>query len=279
MKRPDLLCFPKFFHPHLTMDQLADTMAECGFDGVDVMIRDTAWCNDDDYTRTLPRFAATMRERDLKCYTATTNWTYQNVSGIEDAYRLFADNGISMFRFLMQTYRGRKTYREDFAKARATAEELEKLGLRHKVKVLFQNHGGALFFSPATAYFMTKGLDPAAVGVHYDPGNLRAQEGWTNPTLSVDVLGEYLAYVGVKNAGWFLLPDSSRDQILTWQRHWTRLSAGMVDWREVLTELRAAEFQGPLCMHNFYESTLEGLRDGTAEDVRYLRGLVDEVWT
>lgn len=73
---------------------------------------------------------------------------------------------------LAQTYRGPGTFREDFDLCRRSAETLESLGQKHGVMALFQNHGGALFWSPPAAYFLLKDLGPAAVGVHYDPGNM-----------------------------------------------------------------------------------------------------------
>ena len=275
---PDLLVFPKFFFPHLSVEELAKTVLDCGFDGTDVMIRETSWCKEEDYVKTLPAFAEKMRGIGLKCYTATTSWTHERLATIEDDYRLFADNGIRQFRFLAQTYRGHGTFREDFALCRRSAERLESLGQKHGVMALFQNHGGALFWSPATAYFLLKSLDPKAVGVHYDPGNMWHQEGQTNPTLSVDALGEFLAYVGVKNCGWFLVPDHENDQRLSWQRQWTRLDLGLVNWDEVLRALHTAGFNGPLCMHNFYKSTLEGLIEGTKHDVEFLRSLMSRIW-
>ena len=275
---PDLICFPKFLWPHLDMEQLADMLLECGFDGVDIIIRDTAWCKEDDYPESLPVFCDTMRAKGLSAYAATTSWGHDSLEWIEDAYRLFADNGVTMYRFTMQGYRGPGTYREDSDRCRETLAKLEPLGQKHGVKALLQTHGGCLTWSPLSAYVLVQGLDPAAVGVHYDPGNMRHQEGWTDPHKSVDVLREYMGYVGVKSCGRFLVADPKDDQRLKWQRQWMRLSEGMVDWREILRELKAGGFDGPLGMHNFYENTLEGLVEGTKADVAYLRGLLGEVW-
>lgn len=270
---PDLLVFPKFFFPHLTAEQLAEQMLACGFDGVDVMIRGNSWCKEDDFFETLPAFVKLMRARGLKAYTVTTDWKHDRLDAIEDAYRLFADNGITMYRFLMQTYAGAGTYREDVARCRASLERVEKLGQKYGVKALVQTHGGTLNFSPATAFFLVTGLDPSAVGVHYDPGNMWHQEGWTEPAKSLDILREYLAYVVVKNCGWFLIPDAGDDQKLKWRREWTRLDAGLVDWAEIVALLKGADFAGPICMHNFYTSSLDGLIEGTTADVKYIRRL------
>ena len=270
---PDLLVFPKFFYPHLDAGQLAEQMLACGFDGVDVMIRKAAWCTQENFFETLPAFVKAMRDRGLKAYTVTTDWKHEKLDTIEDAYKLFADNGITMYRFLMQNYGGPGTYREDLARCRESMGRLEKLGRQYGVMALLQTHGGTLTWSPEAAYALVAGLDPNAVAVHYDPGNMWHQEGWTEPAKSLDILREYLAYIVVKNCGWFLAPDAGRDQKLTWRREWTRLDAGLVDWAAIVKLLKAANFDGPICMHNFYTNSLEGLIEGTTADVKYIRGL------
>jgi sugar phosphate isomerase/epimerase len=273
----DILAFPKFFCPHLTMEQLARTMKEVGFDGVDVMIRNAAWCKEDDFFDTLPKFVNVMRNAGLKAYTVTTDWGEAHLDQLDDRYRLFRDNGITMFRFWLMNYRGYGTYREDFDRCKLLIlNKLEKLGQKYRVKALLQTHGGNLTWSPEAAYFLVRGFDPNAVGVHYDPGNLRAQEGWTDPVKSLDILREHLAYIAVKNCGWFLVPDPQQNQRLVWKMDWTHLDEGLVDWKTILEELHKVGYQGPLCMHNFYTSGLAGLTEETRNDLDYLRRILLE---
>lgn len=270
---PDLLVFPKFFQP-LAVEDLAERMLECGFDGVDVIIREGYWCTDDNYPQTLAGFAGQLRRSGLKVYTATTNWTLHDMDRMEDAFRVFADNGIAMFRFWLCNYAGHQAYRAALLECRKALGRMEALGQRHGVKTLIQTHGGTMSWSPEAAYQLVHDLDPKAVGVHYDPGNMWTQEGWTEPAKTMDILGAHLAYVGVKNGGWFLAPDSKSDQKMTWKMEWTRLELGMVQWEPVVSELAKASFSGPYCMHNFYANTLAGLMEGTKADVQYFRCLL-----
>jgi len=272
----DLLCFPKFFYPHLDMNQLAVAMKDLGFDGVDIMIRGASWCKEEDYKQTVPQFAKAMRAGGMKCYTVTTDWPETRLDSLEDDYRLFADNGIEMFRFWFLRYGGPGTFHELFEQGRKMIAKVEALGQKYGVKAIFQTHGGRMTWSCEAAYFMLQGYDPKTVGVHYDPGNLLAQEGYTGPNRATDILREYLAYVGVKNAGYFLAPNVQDNQRLTWRADWTLLKDGIVKWKEVLEALKRVDFKGPMCMHNFYESSLEGLTELTRDDVVYLRKLMAE---
>jgi sugar phosphate isomerase/epimerase len=81
--------------------------------------------------------------------------------------------------------------------------------------------------------------------------------------------------VGVKNAGTFHVPQGG-DYRLRWKTEWTTLAEGQVDWREVLRVLRRRGFEGPLCMHNFYERNLNDLIAQTRRDLEYLRTLLAE---
>ncbi|MCL5271099.1 MAG: sugar phosphate isomerase/epimerase [bacterium] len=278
MKAPDVLLFPKFQYPHLReQEQLADHLIDCGFDGVDVMIRTGSWCKEEDYFHTLPAFVNYMRGRNLKAYTVTTDWSHDHLAKIEDDFRLFADNGITMFRFWMQNYRGYNTYREDLARCRQSVETVEKLGLKYGVKALLQTHGGGFCWSPEAIYFLIHDRDPKGIGVHYDPGNMVHQEGWTDPVKSLDILQEHLAYVVTKNCGWFLGPNLKQARKLTWKMEWTRLAEGLIDWPAILGQLVKIDYQGPICTHHFYEGTLEALTEGTKDDLNYLRGLLGKI--
>jgi len=274
----DVLVFPKFFHPALDAGRLAETALELGFDGIDIIIREgQSWCQDSDFLDSVPAFCEVVRGAGLKAYSASTDWTHEEVPRLDEAYRLFQDNGILMFRFWLQRYQGPGSFRNDHARCLRTMDIIEKFGQRYRVKALLQTHGWNMTWSPEAAYDMVKGFDPAAIGVHYDPGNMIAQEGFTLPEKAVDLLGEYLSYVGVKNAGWFCAPDSAKGQSLTWRPAWTHLAEGIVDWRAVLDALCKAQYKGPLCMHNFYENGLDGLIAATAGDMAYLRGLLEEL--
>ena len=275
---PDLIIFPKFSYPALdTVEKLADQLIEWNFDGVDIMIRGNAWCKENDYFETLPAFVSHMQSKKLKAYTVTTDWKHDKVAGIEDSYKLFADNGVTMYRFLMQTYRGAGTFHDDWKKCRESLEKLEPLGRKYGVKALLQTHGDSMTWSPEAAYFMVQGLDPKAIGVHYDPGNMWHQEGWTEPVKSIDVLGEYLSYVVTKNLGWFYHPDRQKDQKWVWDRQWTYMPDGMIDWPVIFAELKKAGFEGPICTHHFYEATQEGLDIGTRIDVKFIREQMKKV--
>ena len=89
-----------------------------------------------------------------------------------------------------------QTYREAFAACREHWEWVEDKARQYGVQALVELHHETLTPSASAARRLLEGLDPAYVGVIHDIGNL-VIEGWEEHGL--DLLGEYLAHVHVKN--------------------------------------------------------------------------------
>lgn len=83
---------------------------------------------------------------------------------------------------------------------------------------------------------LVHGLDPAAVGVIYDVGNL-VVEGFEDPRVGLGVLGPYLAHVHLKNAAWRVVDGE-------WESYWAPLDAGIVDIRSFLQLLKSTGYAG-----------------------------------
>jgi len=277
---PSLLSFPKFFYPALSVDELTFTLSDIGFDGVDILIRENSWVKPDKLSVTLPAFVKSMHSKGLETPSVSIDWQHHEMSDKEDTYRLFADQGIQMVRIWFQNYRGSGTFHSDWKAARESMAILEKLGQRTGVKTLIQTHMGNLVWSAETAYFMVQGFDPDAVGIHYDPGNMVYGEGWSEPVKVLDVLGDYLALVGIKNGGWFHVPQPEAGCQLKWQPSWLPVDQGMVDYEALLSLFQKHDYSGSFVMHNFYDGCdLSGLIKATRHDVQYIQQMISKLWS
>jgi len=270
----EIVVFPKFFQP-LRATELARTLREIGFDGVDVIVRDGFWVTEESMERSLPEFVRILHDFGLSTANATTDFLDPTSPSVERGIASLAANGIAQYRLRGFAYRGMGTFRADVAAARRALAQFEKLGEKYGIRAFLQTHGGTLHASATSAAFLVDGLHPAWIGVHHDPGNMICQEGYETWEKGFDALGDYLCMVGVKNAGTFHVPQGG-DYRLRWKTEWTTLAEGQVDWREVLRVLRRRGFEGPLCMHNFYERNLNDLIAQTRRDLEYLRTLLAE---
>ncbi len=269
--------FPKFFQ-ELTASDLARTLREIGFDGVDVMLRDGYWVDATSVAEKLPQFVRVMHDFGLSAENATTAYLDPNDPYVERGVACLAENGVRQFRLEHMRYDGLGTYQKDLDAARRKLDTFAVLGERHNIRALIQTHGGSLHPSASAARRVVEGFDPRYIGIHHDPGNMICQEGYETWNKGIDILGEYLCMVGVKNAGVFQRPGGDTFE-MQWTREWTALSEGVVDYAVVLDALNAVGFDGPLCMHNFYDRGLQALTAQTRRDLDHLRGLLSRPTT
>jgi sugar phosphate isomerase/epimerase len=270
----EIVVFPKFYQP-LGVAELARTLREIGFDGVDVMVRDGFWVTEESLARSLPEFVRILHDFGLSTLNATTDFHDASSPAVERGVACLAENGVAQYRLRGFPYRGAGTFRADFDAARRTLAQFAKLGEKHGIRAFLQTHGGTLHASATTTAWLVDGFDPAVIGVHHDPGNMICQEGYETWEKGFDALGDHLCMVGVKNAATFHVPQGG-DYRLRWRTEWTTLAEGQVDWRAVLRALRQTEFDGPFCMHNFYERGLADLIAQTRRDLEYLKALLAE---
>jgi len=265
--------FPKFFQS-LGVEQLAETLCRIGFDGVDVIIREAYWVQPEDMHKTLPQFVRVMQAAGLSTESATAD-----VGGVRDAaferrIGLLAECGFRSYRYQGFAYTGRVgTFHRLWQEALEDLRQLERINRKLGIRALLQMHGGNLHASPSASYWLVRDFDPAAIGLHLDPGNMIHQEGWEEYEKAVDIVQSHLAYVVAKNAGWYYAIDPQTHQH-RWQRRWTPLAEGIIDWPRVIRALRAVGYDGPICMHNFYPGSLDVLEARTREDLAYLRDIL-----
>jgi sugar phosphate isomerase/epimerase len=149
----------------------------------------------------------------------------------------------------------------------ATRRDLEWIAGRaaeHGVKALVELHHRTIVASASAAIRLVDGLDPAAVGVIHDVGNL-VIEGWEDPLAGFQMLGPYLAHVHVKNVAWY------RDAEGTWVEDWAPLRDGQADIEAYVGALREHGYDGWITVEDF--STAKPLVERTQDNLAYLRGL------
>jgi sugar phosphate isomerase/epimerase len=117
---------------------------------------------------------------------------------------------------------------------------------------------------------LVKDFDPKCIGVIYDPGNMivEGRESWK---MGLELLGDYLAHVHVKNLLWQYGEEDYRGNKCErgWHWAWADMDKGMVDWQEVIRTLKATGYKGYLSLEDFSPSPIEE----RLKTINYLRGL------
>jgi sugar phosphate isomerase/epimerase len=172
--------------------------------------------------------------------------------------------GVPMFRVMPPWFDGSTHYRELCRKTVAELKKVEAVCLDMGLKVLLEIHMRNIIPSASAAYRIVEGLDPKAVGIIFDPGNM-IYEGMERWLLGMQLLGPYLAHVHVKNSKWEI-SKGEPDGNLLWRPTWATLRGGMVNWGEVIADLKQVGYQGYLSSEDFATElpTLEKLTDDLA---------------
>jgi sugar phosphate isomerase/epimerase len=164
---------------------------------------------------------------------------------------------------------GDDTYPALFAQARADLEWAAARAEAHDVKILVELHHRTIVSSASAAVRLVDGLDPSHVGVIHDVGNL-VIEGHEDFRAGLEMLGDHLAHVHVKNVAWQV--DGARpDGSVAWRAEWSPLRSGQADLSAYFRALSAVGYDGWVTAEDF--SVDVPLPERTRDNLVYLRSL------
>jgi sugar phosphate isomerase/epimerase len=268
--------------PDVRVEEAVDRLAEWGYDGVEwrVVNQQPAqtpgfWAGNRctvSFDEVLDR-ADELRIRCEKAGLAISGVASyvkcDDVKGVERALEAAARMGAPQARVGVPGYDGSVHYRKLFDEARSQYVRVEKLAAKRGVRANIELHMGNITPSASAGYRFMEGMDPAHVGVIYDPGNM-VVEGFENWKLGLELLGDYLAMVHVKNAAWKVGDRGPQGQ-QRYQREWTALDEGQVDWAEVMKGLKSRGYDSWLSVEDF--STGRPTARKLCDDLGFLKGL------
>ncbi len=166
----------------------------------------------------------------------------------------------------------RQRYQNLLQASRAKFAGLAELAERYGVRILIETHPGHIAPSVSKARQILEGLDPKHVGIMWDPSN-QVAEGLETYRMAIDIAGEYLAEVHVKNQRY--VSEKREDGSIHWHTLPCPLPEGVVNWKKVFEELHHAGYTGWLMLEDFCEELPLDRR--LTFDATYLRGLLADV--
>lgn len=190
--------------------------------------------------------------------------TYLGVGQVEEVRRVMkaaGAMGCPYVRVGAPRYDGTRNYNKLYEETVGNVRKIEGLARDEGVTALLEIHMGNIMPSAGLAHRIVSNFDPEHVGVIYDPGNM-VYEGYEQWKMGMELLGDYLRHVHVKNSVW------SRERTGAWRAEAARLEEGIVDWRRVTDDLRAVGYDGYLSLEDF--SALDTLTK-LKRDLEYLK--------
>lgn len=245
--------------PTLSPTELIEAASAAGYEGIEWRVADVGGldrcapahfrhnnlCTVAPEASALRRMSARCRDAGLHMVSLSPYLEVGPVTPAEDLIGLAADIGVERIRVWAppSTRGGRLLNAQDTLRRWLT--ELTPALLRYRVQVVLEIHQATVCPSAAMAMRVVEDLDPSAVGVLYDLGNL-AVEGYEHPPLALELIGARLSHVQIKNACWSPgLPAQG------WQWSWCPMDEGLLCLPKILADLHAAGFDGWLSAEDF----------------------------
>lgn len=237
-----VIAFTKPFGP-VAPGALADRLAELEIAGADLVVRE-GQAVDPARPGGIVTFAEALAGNGMSLDVVTTDLLATGPVA-EKILAACAEANVGLVRAGFYRYDPARGHRRCLEDARRGLGGLAELATQHGVRLAIQLHHGTLHASAAHALMVLNGLPDVAV--YADPGN-QTKEGGEDWRLNLDLLGDRLACLGVKNSAWHRGEDG-------WRCDWVPLKDGTISWREILAGLAERGFAGPFSLHVHYPTT------------------------
>jgi sugar phosphate isomerase/epimerase len=253
------VCMPEF-----TVEEGIDRLAQWGYGGVEWRVTNQKpsadgkpgfWSGNrctipfDEVLESAEAVGERCRAAGIEVAAIASYLKCDQIADVERIFHACVRMGAKQARIGVPGYDGTVHYRKLFSAALADYARVEKLARKYGIRANVEIHMGNIVPSASAAYRFVSHFDPACVGVIHDAGNM-VVEGFENWRLGLELLGEYLQEVHVKNALWKKAGTGPEGQTL-YERAWAELREGQVNWAEVMKALKSVGYGGWLSLEDF----------------------------
>lgn len=236
----EICVFTKPFNS-LSFDQLAEGVAEIGFDGIEAPIRSGGHVRPADVAERLPELVTALKNRGLEISVMTSDVNDPADQASESVLRAAAKAGIRFYRMKYFKYDESRSIKQQLTNWKSQIVDLAAMNRELGLTAVYQNHAGRNYFG-APIWDMAQvleGVDPADVGVAYDIRHAVVEGGNSWP-ISFRVIQSHVKVVYVKDFEW------RGAKVVN-----VPLGDGLVS-KSFFKTLNAMKFDGPISLHEEY---------------------------
>lgn len=273
--------------PTLTPEEIAPKLHELGYNGIEWRIVDEApnppgmgfWHGNKStipltgFADQLERVKTLANGNDLEMPVLGTyvrsNDPWEEIEATVNAAVAL---GVPKLRINVPQYDGISPFRPTWDKAREDYRNIQGLVASRGVQALIEIHHGTICPSAGATRAFLEGFDPKHVGVIHDAGNM-VHEGFENYRMGLELLGDFLSHVHIKNARWFPV-KYLQDKTVVWHCDWTAVHKGIADIRELFRALHDIGYDGWVSFEDF--SAERPLDVRLRENLAFIKKVVEE---
>lgn len=267
-----------YFSKHLqwlNWEQMAETAAELGFDGLDVTVREGGHVEPARVQEDLPKVAKIVRKAGLEIPMITAGIVDVNSPDAEAIIRTASEVGIPRYRWGWFSWSDNKkvpdlskfhasigrpsglliNIPDRLAQLKERVARLAALNEKYKICAMYHNHSGSMVGASVwDLWVLIKDFDPRWVSSNFDIGHATIEGGlggWAN---SARLMTPFIKGIAIKDFKW------GRNAKGDWEPLWCPLGDGMVNFPAYLAMISEAKFSGPVQLHTEYP--LGGVENG-----------------
>jgi len=251
----------------LSHDELADFMAEAGYDGIEAAVRPGGWVEPEKVEEDLPRLVDALKRRGLEITILTSGINRVDQPHAEKVLRTAAKLGIKRYRMLWYTYDLDKPVLAQVEALRPVLKDLVQLNREIGISGLYQNHSGPNMLGASIwdIYLLMKDYDPRHLGLAYDLRHSQVEAGacWS---AQFHLAKSHIQAVCAKDFTWETAAAPGAP-----------LGKGRVD-KKVIGMLARAGFNGPYSVHVEYLKGKPGRAEcekAFSEDLKVLKNWIN----
>ena len=226
----------------LSFDQLADRIAELGFDGIEAPIRAGGHVEPEQVEDGLPALHDALQKRGLEITVMASDINDPDDPLTHRVLRTAATLGIRRYRMKYFKYDLDQSVIEQIREWQPRARDLAAVNHDYGVQGLYQNHAGRNYCGAALwdLHALLEGISPSDLGVAYDIRHATV-EGGTSWPATFNMICPKIQTVYVKDFVWGQQPQPVN----------VPLGEGRVD-PKFGALLQQSEFSGPISLHEEY---------------------------
>lgn len=238
--RQPICVFTKPFNS-LSFDQLAERVAELGFDGIEAPIRKGGHIEPTNVEEELPKLAEALKRQGLEITVLTSDVNDPSDPLTAKVLKTAAGLGIARYRMKYLTYDFKKPIEKQLAEWRPQLRELAAMNREYGIRAVYQNHASNKLLGAALWDLrqVLEGIPVEEIGVAYDIRHATVEGGMSWP-ITFRMIRPHIDTVYVKDFQWV---DGKPTNV--------PLGQGQVS-PQFFKLLAETNFRGPISLHEEY---------------------------
>ena len=243
----DICVFSKHLQ-FLDYEEMADTAAKIGFDGVDLTVRSGGHILPEKVKKDLPRAIKAIRSAGLSAPMMATDINDPEDQLTEPVLETAAEWGIRHYRMAYLPYDFEAGIIPSLDRHQKTMHKLAILHEKYGIVGNYQNHDGIHVGAPIwDLYRLLEKENPNWIGCQFDIRHATVEGGHSWP-VDFHLMAPYVQSLVIKDFKWGMVNGN-------WEIINTPIGEGMVDFRRFFELVSKLGVGGPITMHFEYPMT------------------------